>query len=62
MSIEITTLQLAEYKKFIRRVEGWIDQVSDSVYRAILVQESKQWLEDNNINADAYKFYKTYGE
>lgn len=62
MNIEITTLQLAEYKKFIRRAEGWIDQVSDSVYCAILVQETKQWLEDNNINADAYKFYKTYGE
>lgn len=62
MSVEITTLQLAEYKKFIRQKEMWIDQVSDSVYRAILVQETKQWLKDNNINADAYKFYKTYGE
>lgn len=62
MSVEITTLQLTEYKKFIRRKEMWIDQVPDSVYRAILVQETKQWLKDNNINADAYKFYKTYGE
>lgn len=62
MNIEITTSQLAEYKKFIRLAERWIDQVSDSVYRAILIQETKQWLEDNNINADAYKFYKTYGE
>lgn len=62
MSVEITTLQLTEYKKFIRQRETWIDQVSDSVYRAILVQETKQWLKDNNINADAYKFYKTYGE
>ena len=62
MRVEITTLQLAEYKKFILRAGGWVDQVSDGVYRAILVQETKQWLKDNNINADAYKFYKTYGE
>lgn len=52
--------KLEEYQGFIKQLNDVFDDLPDGAYLATMESETKRWLKDNNIKANALDFYLEY--
>lgn len=49
--------KLEEYQYFIQAVQDMYDDLPDGAWFGVMISETRHWLKENNIKADAHDFY-----
>lgn len=52
--------KLEEYQGFIKALNDAFSDLSDGAYLATMESETRRWLKENKIKADALDFYLEY--
>lgn len=60
MSKQISKDKLEEYQGFIKQLNDVFDDLSDGAYLATMESETRHWLKQNKIKANALDFYLEY--
>ena len=57
MSKQISKDKLEEYQWFIKQLNDVFDDLPDGAYLAAMESETRYWLKENKIKANALDFY-----
>lgn len=60
MSKQISKDKLEEYQWFIKQLNDVFDDLPDGAYLATMESETREWLKENRIKANALDFYLEY--
>lgn len=52
--------KLAEYQGFINTLNDVFNDLPDGAYLAVMESETREWLKENKIKANALDFYLEY--
>lgn len=55
--LKLSTSKLAEYQGLIRQLHISFDSLPDGAYLAVMESETREWLKENKIKANALDFY-----
>lgn len=59
-NLKLSQDKLEEYQAFINALNGIFDELPDGAYLATMESETRRWLKENKIKADALDFYLEY--
>lgn len=59
-NLKLSQDKLEEYQAFIKALNGIFDELPDGAYLATMESETRRWLKENKIKADALDFYLEY--
>lgn len=60
MKTKLTQDKLEEYQAFINTLNDIFSDLSDGAYLATMESETRHWLKENKIKANALDFYLEY--
>lgn len=60
MKTKLPQDKLEEYQEFIKALNNVFSDLSDGAYLATMKSETRQWLKENKIKANALDFYLEY--
>lgn len=55
--VKLSTDKLAEYQGFINALNDVYESLPDGAYLAVMESETRKWLKENKIKANALDFY-----
>lgn len=55
--VKLSQDKLEEYQAFINALNDIFDDLSDGVYLATMESQTREWLKENKIKANALDFY-----
>ena len=58
--VKLSADKLAEYQGFINALNDMFNELPDGAYLALMEDETRRWLKENKIKADALDFYLQY--
>lgn len=58
--LKLSPDKLEEYQAFINTLNNVYDDLPDGAYIATMEDETRRWLKENKIKADALDFYLEY--
>lgn len=58
--VKLSADKLAEYQEFIKALNDIFNDLSDGAYLATMESETREWLKENKIKANALDFYLEY--
>lgn len=58
--IRLSTDKLAEYQGFINALNDVFNNLPDGAYLAVMESETREWLKEHKIKANALDFYLEY--
>lgn len=59
-NLKLSQDKLEEYQAFIKMLNDLFDDLSDGAYLATMESETRHWLKENKIKANALDFYLEY--
>jgi len=60
--VKLSADKLAEYQGFINALNDVFDDLPDGAYLAVMESETREWLKENKIKANALDFYLKYSQ
>lgn len=60
--VKLSADKLAEYQGFINALNDVYESLSDGAYLAIMESETREWLKEHKIKANALDFYLKYSQ
>lgn len=57
---KLSQYKLEEYQALIQQLNQFFDGLPDGAYLATMESETRRWLKENNIKANALDFYIKY--
>ena len=60
--VRLSTDKLAEYRGLIQQLNISFDSLPDGAYLAVMESETREWLKENKIKANALDFYLKYSQ
>lgn len=60
--VKLTADKLAEYQGLIHQLHISFDGLPDGAYLAVMESETREWLKENKIKANALDFYLKYSQ
>lgn len=58
--VKLSQDKLDEYQEFINALNDVFNDLSDGAYLAVMESETREWLKENKIKANALDFYLKY--
>ena len=60
--VKLSADKLAEYQGFINALNDVYESLSDGAYLATMESETREWLKEHKIKANALDFYLKYSQ
>lgn len=60
--VKLSAGKLAEYQGFINALNDVYESLSDGAYLATMESETREWLKEHKIKANALDFYLKYSQ
>ena len=60
--VRLSTDKLAEYRGLIQQLNISFDSLPDGAYLVVMESETREWLKENKIKANALDFYLKYSQ
>ena len=60
--VKLSANKLAEYRGLIQQLNISFDSLPDGAYLVVMESETREWLKENKIKANALDFYLKYSQ